>query len=147
MKEVMLEQMPLDMNTHSIETILNDFILSSAALDPFISPLYQDPYQYCLPLAHIMLPSPPQTILQPDPEESLRHARRVAAQKKKIREEARNLTCFNCQTQKTPLWRRTHDKKHNLCNACGLYYKQYNSHRPTNYKNKAPRISVGAFAK
>ncbi|KAI8897414.1 hypothetical protein BC833DRAFT_505880, partial [Globomyces pollinis-pini] len=54
--------------------------------------------------------------------------------KKKLRELSRNLTCFNCKTNKTPLWRRTEDRKHNLCNACGLYYKQYKTHRPIAYK-------------
>ncbi|KAI8910927.1 hypothetical protein EDD86DRAFT_189466 [Gorgonomyces haynaldii] len=63
----------------------------------------------------------------------------TASEKKKLRELARNLTCFNCKTNKTPLWRRTHDKQHNLCNACGLYYKQYQKHRPIAYKDKQPR--------
>ncbi|ODQ52296.1 transcription factor GATA-2, partial [Saitoella complicata NRRL Y-17804] len=38
--------------------------------------------------------------------------------------------CFNCHVTKTPLWRRTPDRKHSLCNACGLYLKQYNYMRP-----------------
>lgn len=67
-------------------------------------------------------------------------AKLSASEKKKLREFARNLTCFNCGTNKTPLWRRTADKANNLCNACGLYYKQYNSHRPVAYKNRNPRI-------
>nr|CAG8470141.1 15316_t:CDS:2 [Entrophospora candida] len=36
----------------------------------------------------------------------------------------------------TPLWRRTPDRMHSLCNACGLYYKQYNTHRPLHIRNK-----------
>ncbi|OAD71321.1 GATA-type zinc finger transcription factor, partial [Phycomyces blakesleeanus NRRL 1555(-)] len=42
----------------------------------------------------------------------------------------RQQECFNCHVTKTPLWRRTPDRAHSLCNACGLYYKQYGNHRP-----------------
>ena len=63
----------------------------------------------------------------------------TASEKKRIREWARNLTCFNCKTSKTPLWRRTPDKKHNLCNACGLYFTKHEAHRPFEYKDKIPR--------
>ncbi|KAF9204285.1 putative electron transfer flavoprotein subunit [Haplosporangium sp. Z 27] len=38
--------------------------------------------------------------------------------------------CYNCGVTKTPLWRRTQDRQHSLCNACGLYYKQYKTSRP-----------------
>lgn len=47
--------------------------------------------------------------------------------------------CFNCKTTKTPLWRRTIDKKNALCNACGLYVKQYNVNRPVDYIKKPAR--------
>ncbi|KAI8988423.1 hypothetical protein BDF20DRAFT_815583 [Mycotypha africana] len=53
---------------------------------------------------------------------------------------ARKLECFNCKVTKTPLWRRTPDRKHSLCNACGLYYKQYNCHRPLHIRNKTHTI-------
>ncbi|CAJ0828072.1 6358_t:CDS:2 [Entrophospora sp. SA101] len=42
----------------------------------------------------------------------------------------------------TPLWRRTPDRMHSLCNACGLYYKQYNTHRPLHIRNK-PHTATG----
>ncbi|KAK3839944.1 MAG: GATA zinc finger-domain-containing protein, partial [Linnemannia gamsii] len=45
---------------------------------------------------------------------------------------SRKLICFNCNVTQTPLWRRTPDRRHSLCNACGLYYKQYGAHRPLN---------------
>lgn len=48
----------------------------------------------------------------------------------------RQLECFNCHVTKTPLWRRTPDRAHSLCNACGLYYKQYNTHRPLHIRQK-----------
>ncbi|KAI9239241.1 MAG: GATA zinc finger-domain-containing protein, partial [Podila humilis] len=44
--------------------------------------------------------------------------------------------CFNCGVTKTPLWRRTADRKHSLCNACGLYYKQYQANRPLVARSK-----------
>ncbi|KAI8344042.1 hypothetical protein BC941DRAFT_342692 [Chlamydoabsidia padenii] len=48
----------------------------------------------------------------------------------------RHMECFNCKVTKTPLWRRTPDRKQTLCNACGLYYKQYNAHRPLQVRHK-----------
>ncbi|CAO3613551.1 unnamed protein product [Cunninghamella echinulata] len=54
---------------------------------------------------------------------------------KKVRP-PRQLECFNCHVTKTPLWRRTPDRAHSLCNACGLYYKQYGSHRPLHVRQK-----------
>ncbi|KAI8099593.1 uncharacterized protein BX664DRAFT_321674 [Halteromyces radiatus] len=50
----------------------------------------------------------------------------------------RHMECFNCKVTKTPLWRRTPDRKQTLCNACGLYYKQYNAHRPLQVRHKMP---------
>ncbi|KAJ1674483.1 hypothetical protein EV182_003188, partial [Spiromyces aspiralis] len=37
--------------------------------------------------------------------------------------------CSNCGATSTPLWRRS-EKDETLCNACGLYYKLHNRHRP-----------------
>ncbi|KAF7725281.1 putative electron transfer flavoprotein subunit [Apophysomyces ossiformis] len=46
--------------------------------------------------------------------------------------------CFNCQTSITPLWRR--DEHGNaICNACGLYYKLHNIHRPIAMKRSVIR--------
>src|SRR3954454_10720353 len=33
---------------------------------------------------------------------------------------------------------------HSLCNACGLYYKQYNTHRPLHIRNK-PSSNTGPY--
>ena len=55
--------------------------------------------------------------------------------KKRIRS-PRHLECFNCKATKTPLWRRTPDRTQTLCNACGLYYKQYEHHRPLHVRHK-----------
>ncbi|KAI9095840.1 hypothetical protein DFS34DRAFT_651081 [Phlyctochytrium arcticum] len=64
-------------------------------------------------------------------------AKLTKAERKKIRENLRNLTCYNCGTNRTPLWRRTADRQHSLCNACGLYFKQYQTHRPANIRHKS----------
>jgi hypothetical protein len=46
---------------------------------------------------------------------------------------SKNTRCFNCDTTTTPLWRRD-DDGNNICNACGLYYKLHNTHRPLSMK-------------
>jgi len=60
-------------------------------------------------------------------------------EKKKGKEGGRKITCYNCHTDTTPLWRRTPDRLHSLCNACGLYYKQYKTHRPLNLQHKTAK--------
>ncbi|KAI8069344.1 hypothetical protein BC940DRAFT_297491 [Gongronella butleri] len=67
-----------------------------------------------------------------------------AAKKSKKARAPRQLECFNCRVTKTPLWRRTPDRAHSLCNACGLYYKQYGCHRPLHVrqKNQVPKPQV-----
>lgn len=54
----------------------------------------------------------------------------------------RHLECFNCKITKTPLWRRTPDRLQTLCNACGLYYKQYNQHRPLHIRHKPTNMNT-----
>ncbi|KAI8838772.1 hypothetical protein BJ741DRAFT_600554 [Chytriomyces cf. hyalinus JEL632] len=49
------------------------------------------------------------------------------------REQQRNLTCSNCLTTSTPLWRRADENI--VCNACGLYHKHHGEHRPIKRKN------------
>ncbi|KAJ6636294.1 Transcription factor GATA-4, partial [Pseudolycoriella hygida] len=39
------------------------------------------------------------------------------------------LSCSNCHTTQTSLWRRNHCGEP-VCNACGLYYKLHSVHRP-----------------
>ncbi|KAG0365065.1 putative electron transfer flavoprotein subunit [Gamsiella multidivaricata] len=44
-----------------------------------------------------------------------------------------NLVCANCRTTTTPLWRRD-SFGNTICNACGLYFKLHNVHRPVTMK-------------
>jgi hypothetical protein len=71
---------------------------------------------------------------QNHPEQQL-----TASQKKAIRESKRNLTCFNCKTTTTCLWRKSLDKKNHLCNPCSLYERQHRKPRPVNYKDRPAR--------
>jgi len=50
----------------------------------------------------------------------------------------------NCRTTQTPLWRRSPTGE-TICNACGLYFKARNQHRPVNLKrntNTQPILPV-----
>ncbi|KAJ1565955.1 hypothetical protein HK405_011240, partial [Cladochytrium tenue] len=64
---------------------------------------------------------------------------RVRNERRRTREGTREHVCFNCGATSTPLWRRTADRMHSLCNACGLYYKQYQAHRPLHIRGKVRR--------
>ncbi|ORY92313.1 hypothetical protein BCR43DRAFT_498156 [Syncephalastrum racemosum] len=59
------------------------------------------------------------------------------------------LTCANCNTATTPLWRRD-DQGNTICNACGLYYKLHNVHRPMTMKRsiikRRKRVTVASIA-
>lgn len=45
------------------------------------------------------------------------------------------LSCNNCNTTTTTLWRRN-SQGEPVCNACGLYYKLHNVHRPLTMKKE-----------
>lgn len=44
------------------------------------------------------------------------------------------MKCSHCTVTKTPFWRFTPDGAHILCNECGLYYEQNESHRPLHFR-------------
>ncbi|ODQ78172.1 hypothetical protein BABINDRAFT_39942, partial [Babjeviella inositovora NRRL Y-12698] len=49
--------------------------------------------------------------------------------------------CFNCGTTRTPLWRRSPEGKL-ICNACGLYLRANNAHRPVNLKKPPNYVTI-----
>ncbi|PIA19087.1 glucocorticoid receptor-like (DNA-binding domain) [Coemansia reversa NRRL 1564] len=62
------------------------------------------------------------------------------------REESRNsgtISCMNCRTTTTPLWRRDPNSGSHLCNRCGLYLKTYNVMHPL---KKIKRRTIGNCA-
>lgn len=50
------------------------------------------------------------------------------------------MTCSNCGTTKTPLWRRD-PRGQSICNACGLYLKSYGKMRPLSLKRAQKHAS------
>ncbi|KAG0250565.1 putative electron transfer flavoprotein subunit [Mortierella polycephala] len=58
-----------------------------------------------------------------------------------------HLVCANCRTTTTPLWRRD-SSGNTICNACGLYFKLHNVHRPVTMKRavikRRKRVNVMA---
>ncbi|KAI7884341.1 hypothetical protein K492DRAFT_158499 [Lichtheimia hyalospora FSU 10163] len=64
-------------------------------------------------------------------------------------EERPALSCANCNTTTTPLWRRD-EQGNTICNACGLYYKLHSVHRPMTMKRsiikRRKRVTVSSMA-
>ncbi|KAK4174183.1 putative siderophore regulation protein [Triangularia setosa] len=68
-------------------------------------------------------PSPPQSIAQSPSSQSVASSAQGHT----------GQVCSNCGTTQTPLWRRS-PQGATICNACGLYLKARNTHRPVNLK-------------
>lgn len=98
------------------------------------SPLQDNEQPYCSPsflFTHL-------DINQTDQQQQ-QQQRPMESHKEEEEEEEGTIECYNCKVISTPLWRRTPDRAHILCNACGLYYKQYKRHRPVRIWQRATR--------
>lgn len=65
---------------------------------------------------------------------------RAASRKGKGAADGTVMRCFNCGCLQTPLWRRGPTGEQ-LCNACGIYYKNHRTHRPMPVKVKTSILS------
>lgn len=52
--------------------------------------------------------------------------------------------CANCGTTSTPLWRKDKESGQTFCNACGIYFKSHNRHRPLLLAGNPPRTVEGS---
>ncbi|KAI9279389.1 hypothetical protein BY458DRAFT_503024 [Sporodiniella umbellata] len=123
------------------DNFLEEFLSNEAVLpfDPMDTTLFQPvaPSKPSLPVESTLEPVKPRSKKHPLQGQSTLSIKLNSQNKARS---ARPLACFNCKVNKTPLWRRTPDRQHSLCNACGLYYKQYNQHRPLHVRNKQPSV-------
>ncbi|KAI8610252.1 hypothetical protein BC830DRAFT_764813 [Chytriomyces sp. MP71] len=81
---------------------------------PTIKPRRRRPLRGLQALAAQYDPDQLEHVLDADQLKKLRKAER-----KKTREMNRKLICFNCGATQSPIWRRTEDKMHSICNSCG----------------------------
>lgn len=134
--------------------LLQDGFLDDLLSSPTTMPAMDMMYQHFEPLDQLVVSPPPkqeeEECLKPRPSKK-NHLQGQSTMSIKITTHksarpARKLECFNCKVTKTPLWRRTPDRQHSLCNACGLYYKQYNCHRPLHVRNKTHTIRAHPYA-
>lgn len=82
------------------------------------------------------MPAPLQTPVKCEPDTKLCPKTTVTKQDKSFGQH-----CSNCGTTKTPLWRRAPDGTL-ICNACGLYLRSNEHHRPVNLKRPPNTVVV-----
>ncbi|ORY81354.1 hypothetical protein BCR37DRAFT_348336, partial [Protomyces lactucae-debilis] len=77
--------------------------------------------------------TPTSLAASPDPQPQPQQPQQQPATPEVNMDTSTVVSCANCTTTTTPLWRRD-ESGNTICNACGLYHKLHGVHRPGHMK-------------
>ena len=110
----------------------------------FQPPMLHQQQQPYLPIMHVPMPSTFAMPQQQAPSQALQQQSKAPGKRSKnsfIASNPKGQSCPNCHTTQTPLWRKIPTGE-TVCNACGLYYKMHDKHRPITLKRRQFPLST-----